>query len=143
MGKYDRIINMEHHTSLNRKRMSLLDRAAQFAPFAALTGYDESIKETARLTDRRIELSDEEKEVISAKLGYIVANKVKESVEVIYFVPDKSKDGGSYNTYVGVVKRIDEVERKIHFIDKVVIRIDDVVSIDSEELSRVYRDWKE
>ena len=141
MGKYDRIINMEHHTSSNRKRMSLLDRAAQFAPFAALTGYDESIKETARLTDRKIELSDEEKEVISVKLGYIVANKVKESVEVIYFVPDKSKDGGSYNTYNGVIKRVDEVERKIHFIDKMIIRIDDVVSIDSEELSRVYRDW--
>ena len=143
MGKYDRIMNMKHHTSLNRKKMSLLDRAAQFAPFAALTGYDESIKETARLTNRRIELSDEEKEVISAKLGYIVTNKVKESVEVIYFVPDNSKDGGSYNTYVGVVKRVDDVERKIYFIDKMVIRIEDVISIDSEELGRVYKDWME
>ena len=132
MGKYDEIINMEHHTSLNRKRMSLLDRAAQFAPFAALTGYDESIKETARLTDRRIELSDEEKEVISAKLGYIVTNKVKESIEVIYFVPDKSKDGGSYNAYNGAIKRVDEIERKIYFLDKKVIKLDDVVILDGE-----------
>ncbi len=132
MCKYDRIINMEHHTSLNRKRMSLLDRAAQFAPFAALTGYDESIKETARLTDRRIELSEDEKELISIKLNYIVSCKIKDIVEVVYFLPDKSKDGGSYVTYKGSIKRVDEIERKIYFIDKRVIKLDDVVIIDGE-----------
>lgn len=138
MGKYDSIINMPHHVSQTRVRMSLSDRAAQFAPFAALTGYEESIKETARLTDRKIELSDEEKELISSKLNYIISNKITEPVEVIYFVPDEKKEGGKYEVYIGSIRIIDQINHIIYFKNKTSIDIEEILSINNEILESVF-----
>lgn len=131
---------MPHHTSPNRIRMSLIDRAAQFAPFAALTGYEDSLKEVARLTDRKIELSEEEKWKIGLKIDYLINNKVKEEVEVLYFVPDSQKEGGSYQKYFGVVRDYDQIKKAIKFKDKTFIDIDNVISIDNELLEVVFQE---
>lgn len=93
-----------------------MNRAAQFAPFAALTGYEESIEETARLTDRRIELSEYEIEELNAKLNFIQEHiKERPEVTITYFQPDERKEGGTYVTVTGKVRRIDEVNRVIIF----------------------------
>lgn len=102
MEKYDDIINLPHHVSTKHQRLSMEQRAAQFAPFAALTGYGDAIKETARITEDRIELDDEEKIKLDNKLKKIqnnISNKPK--VIVTYFVPDIRKSGGEYITKVG------------------------------------------
>jgi hypothetical protein len=114
MGKYDDIINLPHHVSKKHPRMSLEQRSAQFASFAALTGYDGQIKETARLTDERIELDEEIKIDIDNKLQ-IIQNKIhlKPKVTITYFVPDKKKKGGKYITIKGMVNKIDEYNRSI------------------------------
>ena len=95
--RYDDIINLPHHQSATRPHMSNYDRAAQFAPFAALTGYDDAVKETARLTDRRIELDEGEKAAIDQRL-LLVQERLPEPTEVTitYFVSDKRKAGGAY-----------------------------------------------
>lgn len=108
MGKYDDIINLPHHVSDFHKPMSMENRAAQFAPFAALTGHNEAIHETGRLTEIFLEPTDEEKNLISQKIRMAFD---KESVLTItYFVPDKSKPGGSYKKLTGKIKKIDEFE---------------------------------
>lgn len=114
--RYDDVINRQHPTSKKHPRMSNMNRAAQFAPFAALTGYEESIAETARLTDRRIELSEYEIEELNAKLNFI-QDHIKEhpKVTVTYFQPDDRKEGGTYVTVTGKVRKIDEVNRVIIF----------------------------
>ena len=108
--RYDDVIWRQHPTSKKHPRMSRMNRAAQFAPFAALTGYEESIEETARLTDRRIELSEYEIEELNAKLNFIQEH-IKERPEVIitYFQPDGRKEGGKYLTVTGRIRWIDEV----------------------------------
>ena len=138
MGKYDHIINMPRPVSRNHKQMPLLDRAAQFAPFAALNGYDDAILETARLTDERVDISEEEKEIISAKLGYIVEHKYQEEIKIVYFVPDEKKSGGSYKTHQGIVKRIDEVAKIVVFNDKKTINIEDISALFNDELDRLF-----
>lgn len=114
--KYGDIIGRQHPTSEKHPRMSKMNRAAQFAPFAALTGYEESIEETARLTDCRIELCEDEIADINAKLNFIQEH-IKElpEVTVTYFQPDERKEGGEYITLKGKVRRIDEVNREIIF----------------------------
>ena len=98
-NNYDDIINLPHHVSDKHPQMTMHDRAAQFSPFAALTGHNDAIKETARLTDRRIELSEEVKEELSRKLLYIAENiSDKPVVTISYFVEDKLKQGGEYVT---------------------------------------------
>ena len=120
MNKYDDIINLPHYESKTRKRMSLEARSAQFAPFAALTGYDDKVKETARRTDKRIELSDEEYNIINTKLQ-IIKEHIKEQPEInfVIFVKDKLKDGGKYEEVNGKVRVIDEAKN-----NKVVVLID-------------------
>ena len=114
--RYDDVINRQHPTSKKHPRMSNMNRAAQFAPFAALTGYEESIEETARLTDRRIELSEYEIEELNAKLNFIQEHiKERPEVTITYFQPDERKEGGTYVTVTGKVRRIDEVNRVIIF----------------------------
>ena len=131
---YRDIINLPHHRSTKRKHMSLHDRAAQFAPFAALRGYDEEITETARTTDARIELSVEEIEELNDKLNSLIADiKQKPKVSITYFKPDEKKSGGAYVTIKGNLRRIDEVEKIIIFTDEKKIRIDDVYDITVEE----------
>ena len=97
LKKYDDIINLPHPVSKKHPQMPLLDRAAQFAPFAALTGYGEALTETARLTDTKIELDEGEIERINAKINYLIDNlETAPTVEITYFVPDKKKKGGKY-----------------------------------------------
>lgn len=130
MNKYDNIINLPHHVSKTRKPMSLYNRAAQFAPFAALTGYDDAIKETARLTEQKIELSDELKNMLNQKIKLIIENiKLQPEVVITYFVHDNKKSGGVYKTISGNVKRIDEVEKCIIFTNKLKIKVSDMLNI--------------
>ena len=130
MKNYDDIINLEHHVSTKHPQMSLESRAAQFAPFAALTGYDDAVKETARLTDKRIELDEEMKVIINDKLNVLEEHILeKPSATFTYFVPDKKKSGGSYNTITGNVRRIDLVDNVIILTNKKKILIDDIIGI--------------
>lgn len=133
MNPYDDIINLPHHTSTSRPRMSAHDRAAQFSPFAALTGYDAAINETARLTDKRAELDEYSKADLNERL-YIIQGQMDEQPEVsiTYFQPDKKKSGGAYITATGCVKKIDEYERTLVMKDETKITIDDIFEIDGE-----------
>ena len=133
MDHYDDIINLPHHTSPKRPRMSMLDRAAQFSPFAALTGYDAAVKETARLTQERIELDEYEKGKLDRQLQ-IIREHLKEQPEITitYFQPDSRKAGGVYLSLTGHVKKIDDYEKCVIMLDKQKVSIEDIVSIDGE-----------
>ena len=132
-NKYSDIIDLPHKQSFKRPQMSRIDRAAQFAPFAALTGYDDAIKETGRLTDKKIEMSDEELNVLNVKFQ-LLSDSLGEDNEVVftYFKPDKSKAGGFYETASGVVKKLDDYERLIVLQDGTRIPMDDIYSIDGD-----------
>ena len=130
-GKYDDIINLPHKQSSRRPHMSMIDRAAQFSPFAALTGHDAAIKETARLTDRKIELDEYRKVELNAQLQQILEHVAERPrVIVTYFLPDKYKEGGAYVTHSGAVKKIDEYEQIILMSDGTRIPIEDVAEIE-------------
>lgn len=130
---YDDIINLPHYVSKKRPQMSIEARSAQFAPFAALTGYDEQVKETSRLTDKRIELEDGQKEILNNKLLYILENiNMKPEINFTYFVPDNKKSGGKYIERTAIIRKIDMIEQYIQFIDKSKININDIIEIDSE-----------
>ncbi|MEA5095405.1 MAG: hypothetical protein VB128_10650 [Sedimentibacter saalensis] len=130
---YDDIMNLPHHVSATRPHMSAIDRAAQFSPFAALTGYGDAIKETARLTGERVELDEYMKDVLSVRLQ-IIADQLKEHPEIAitYFQPDERKNGGAYVTVIGRVKKIDEYERVVVMTDGTRVPIDEIASIDGE-----------
>ncbi len=132
MNKYDDIINLPHHTSATRQRMPIRDRAAQFAPFAALTGYDGVIEETARQTDAEDASSDESAELLNRKLR-LLNKKIDEHpyVEIVYFIPDERKSGGRYETVYGYLKLLDTVEGCIVLMDKRKIAFDKIRSLDS------------
>lgn len=133
MGKYDDTINLPHHVSQTRPQMSMIDRAAQFSPFAALTGYDAAIKETGRLTDTKLEIGDEERDVLDRKQQYlqkIVADRPE--ITITYFVPDEKKAGGSYTSLTGNLKRIDYYERLFVLTDGTKIQLDEIVDIESD-----------
>lgn len=132
-SKYDGIINLPHKQSFKRPQMSRIDRAAQFAPFAALTGYDDAITETGRLTDEKIEMSEEMLNVLNMKFQ-LLSDSLGEDNEVIftYFKPDKKKKGGAYVTAAGVVKKLDDYERLITLCDGTKIPMDDIFSIEGE-----------
>lgn len=131
--KYDDIINLPHYTSKKRPRMSMHDRAAQFSPFAALTGYEDAVEETARLTDSKIELDDDKAADINTKLQLIKEHLSEQpEVTVIYFVPDEKKLGGAYMTLTDKVRIIDEYERLLVFLSGKRILIDDIYSISLE-----------
>ena len=130
MNKYEDIINLPHHVSKTRKPMSLYNRAAQFAPFAALTGYDDVIKETSRITEQRIELSEELKNMLNQKIKLISENiKLQPKVSITYFVPDNKKSGGVYKTISGNVRRIDEIEKYLLFTNKLKVYFYDIIFI--------------
>ena len=132
-NEYDDIINLPHHVSKTRPHMKAIDRAAQFSPFAALTGYDAAVKETARLTDERIELSEDMKNALSDRLQ-IIEDRIKEHPEIAitYFQPDARKKGGAYLTVTGFVKKIDEFERVVVMTDGTAIPIDEIISIEGQ-----------
>ncbi|WP_445974575.1 hypothetical protein [Lacrimispora amygdalina] len=113
--------------------MTASDRAAQFSPFAALTGYNDAIIETARLTDERVELDEYMKDVLSDRLQ-IIADRIKEHPEIVitYFQQDANKNGGAYVTAISTAKKIDEYERVVVMADSTSIPIDEIISIDGQ-----------
>lgn len=131
---YDDIINLPNPTSKKHPRMSLYDRAAQFSPFAALTGHDAAIQETARLTDEKVELDEDTLNRLNEQLN-IIRNHIgtNVSVSITYFVPDDRKSGGAYVTHSGTVKKIDEYERVIVMSDKTRIPIEQISEITDNE----------
>ncbi|NLC96037.1 MAG: hypothetical protein GX675_00490 [Erysipelotrichaceae bacterium] len=132
-NKYDDIINLPRHISKTRRPMSQKNRAAQFAPFAALSGFESSIKETARLTDSKIELDEYDKLYLNEKIK-IIQNSLKDKnlVKITYFKKDKTKEGGSYIVIEGIVKDIDEYNLTIIMKDNSKIIINDILEIESE-----------
>ena len=130
MSRYDDIINLPHHVSTTRQRMSMHDRAAQFAPFSALVGYDDAVAETARLTEARPELDEQEQQAINERLAYI-ADHIHEQLEIRikYFVPDEHKSGGTILEISGKVKKISATDKAIVIADGCIITITDVMDI--------------
>lgn len=130
MSKYDDIINLPHHVSKNRTPMSMENRAAQFAPFAALTGHDEALAETARLTTPKKLLSDDEMASLTRKLARVIEQiPGQEEYTFMYFVPDIQKEGGKYVSITGTVKKYDEVARTLTLSEETVLLIDNILSI--------------
>ena len=130
MSRYDDIINLPHHISPTRQRMSMHDRAAQFAPFAALVGYDDAVAETARLTETCPELDEQEQRAINERLTYI-ANHIHEQPEVRikYFVPDEHKSGGAIIEVSGRVKKLSTTDATIVLTDGFKIRLSDIIDL--------------
>lgn len=131
--QYDDIINLPHPVSVTHPRMSLIDRAAQFSPFAALTGYDAAIQETARLTSEKIELDEDGKAALDTK-RHLLLDRLGEHPEVAitYFLPDEKKAGGVYVTVTGKVKKLDTYGRSLVMADGTLIPLDDILEIESE-----------
>ena len=128
---YNHILDMPHHVSKTRPQMSRLNRAAQFAPFAALTGHDEAVKETARLTDYKIEIDEYSKEELNRRIIYINENiDLEPKVAITYFVPDSKKSGGAYVTESSVVSKIKEYENVIVMTSGVEIPIQEIILIE-------------
>ena len=129
MENYSDIINLPAHV-IKRHRLSLYDRAAQFAPFAALTGFGALINETSRLTDTKPELSEDTARLLNKRIHFLRENiRLKPEIEVMFFVPDSRKSGGSIQKFTGKLRRIDEFNRQLIFVDKSQIQIDDVIFI--------------
>lgn len=129
-NEYDDIIDLPHHVSENRQRMPMSDRAAQFAPFSALTGYGATVEEAGRLTSKRATLDEYEKERIDRELRYISENTASEvNIKVVFFVPDSKKSGGAYHTLRGFAERIDEYERILLMSNGTIIPVDDIYSL--------------
>lgn len=137
--KYDDIINLPHHVSKKHPQMSLHDRAAQFSPFAALTGHKAAINETARLTDEKQILSEDVIAKLNEQLNLIKENiSSNPIVTITYFVPDDRKSGGAYISHTGVVKKIDEYNHTVILTDKTVIPIEQISEMQSDIFSEIY-----
>jgi len=131
--RYDDIINLPHRVSKSHPHMSTLDRAAQFSPFAALTGFDGAIIETARLTNKRMELDEATKAVLDEKLRILHEQLSSQpEVEITYFQPDEKKAGGVYVSVIGTMKRIDEYKRTVVMQDETRIPIEEIIRISGE-----------
>lgn len=129
-GPYDDIIHLPHHVSEKHPQMSAVNRAAQFMPFRALTGYEDAVQETARLTDQKIELTEDEKMLLDMKLQQL-ADLLPEhpQVTLTYFLPDQKKSGGAYVTLTGEVRKIDEVEHVVIMKDRQRVPITDILDV--------------
>lgn len=128
--KYDDIINLVHYEPKRHPRMSIEARSAQFAPFAALSGYEEAVMETARITDKRIDIDDGLKQILNNKLLYVLENiNINPEIVVTYFMYDDKKDGGKYVEKLGFVKKIDMINKYLVFKDKTKILIDEIINI--------------
>lgn len=132
MSKYDNIIKLPHYEP-KHPRMSIDARSAQFAPFSALTGYSDAVNETARQTDRQINITDDVKNILDMKLQ-IIEEHIKEQPEItiVYFIEDEKKSGGKYVKYTGNVKRIDNIEQVIIFNDKFKVNFNAVLEINAD-----------
>ena len=130
MSRYDDIINLPHHVSPTRQRMSMHDRAAQFAPFAALVGYDDAVAETVRLTASRPELDEQEQSAINERLANIAAHIHEQSdVRIKYFVPDEHKSGGAIVEVSGKFKKTSATDATIVLTDGCKIRLSDITDL--------------
>ena len=130
MGAYDDIIDLPRPMSARHPRMSMADRAAQFSPFAALAGHGAAIRETARLTDQRMELTEEEKAVLDEKLCLL--NDTGGEAVFTYFLPDETKSGGAYVTAAGRVKKLDPLGRRVILTGGAVIPVEDILEIEGK-----------
>lgn len=131
MNNYDDIRNHSRYKLKHHQPMSMWSRAAQFSPFAALTGYDDEIDEVARLTDRREELTEDELNGLNQAFQKLLERASdRPLVSVTYFQPDERKDGGEYVSYTGRFRFFDETERILHFTDRTEIPVDDVFHIE-------------
>ncbi len=140
MNGYCDMIGLPHPVSTTRKRMSRYDRAAQFSPFAALTGFEDVIVEAARLTKERLELSNEQQSQINERLLFILENiSARPEVKITFFVPDKRKSGGAYEVAAGFVRRIDEYSGSVIFTDHRAVPIADIYDIESD----IFRDTED
>ena len=130
MGRYDDIINLPRHISSTRPQMPMIDRAAQFMPFRALTGYEDAVQETARLTEDRAELTEDEKSILDRKLQSL-ADRIssKPQITVTWFRPDQKKTGGAYVTTTGQLKKVDDFEGVLIFLTGERIVIEDILDI--------------
>ena len=133
MRDYSDIIDHPHHVSRTHPQMSMHDRAAQFSPFAALTGFDAAVAEEARVTDKRMELEEDERQRLNERLR-ILSEHIEEQPEVsiTYFVPDERKDGGAYVTKIGALKKIDEYGHVLIITDGVKIPIREIIEVSLE-----------
>lgn len=128
--KYDDIINLPHHVSSTRPHMSIEERAAQFSPFAALTGHEDAIKETARQTEREIILDENELEILDEKLKAILSDKSdNKNIKVVYYVPDENKNGGKYVECSGRVKKMDEYRHVLVMEDGTEINVGRIADV--------------
>ena len=130
---YEDIVDLPHHVSKKHPQPTVADRAARFAPFAAITGYEEMVLEEARVTDDRIEMDESSKAALNEKLNMILEFIDEQpEVSITYFEPDKRKAGGAYVTVTGTVKRIDEYEHLVIMTDGKKINIDEIYNLQSE-----------
>ena len=128
--QYDDIINLPHHVSKKYPQMSLYARSAQFAPFAALTGYEDAVKETAREVSQKIELDEDLKLILDSKLHILMELAEKNpELTVTYFVKDLKKEGGKYVTVTGVLKKLDSIKKLIYLKNGNEISIDEIIDI--------------
>ena len=133
MGPYDDIINLPHHVSARHPQMPLKDRAAQFSPFAALTGYAGEVAEAARMTETKIELTEDQRAMLDERLC-LLEDILPERPDVTftYFVPDQRKQGGAYTTVTGKLKRLDRIEQNIILTNGIAIPVNDLLEVKSE-----------
>ena len=137
MSRYDDIIHLPHHVSKTRKPMPMINRAAQFAPFAALTGHDEVIAETARQTTPKQILSSDEQEILSKRLAYAISHiGERPNLTFTYFIPDTQKEGGRYVSTTGILRAYDDFEKRIVLEDGTVVLVETIVSISGDMLDK-------
>ena len=135
MGKFDDIISLEYVKSSQRKHMTMVERAAQFGAFRAVVGHEDALRETARLTDEKIEPDEYTKIKINEKLQFLNTSKKAEEVSITYFIPDSNKSGGAYVVKTGFVTRIKEYEKEVIMEDGTKIPIDDILDIEGEQFN--------
>ena len=134
--QYNDILNMQYpNPEIEKDFPDEILRAAQFAPFAALTGHDEAIEETARLTDSKVELDEYQKAELNDKIQFLNNSDAEEEVSITYFVPDKKKSGGAYITKKGIVLKVREYEKDVVMDDGTEIPIDDIFAIEGNQFN--------
>lgn len=130
MGKYDDIINVERPDTGKHPKMSVHDRAAQFAPFAALTGHKEAVAETGRVTQKKIVLDESEKAELDYNLSCLMQQEGEKNVSVTYFEADLFKEGGEYVTFEGVLRKADMENHRLVFTDGKIIDVNDIYELE-------------
>ena len=129
--RYDDMLDLPHHTSTTHPRMSGTNRAAQFLPFAALTGYDDAIEETARITEERIDLDEDRKAVLDRQLMILESRLLEQpQVRITHFLPDTRKTGGAYVTTSGLLKKIDHYKNMLVLTDGTCIPLEDIIELE-------------